>query len=121
MASMIFMVADLCHVVFTCFQGEKAKRRHAKTRQMVTFRVFAWRPFAPPHERTTLVMRRLFASCLSYLCLAGRKVTMRKHEKVTIWRVFAWRPFVCAFIYTLVAISRCCCLYSSRNSFVLMS
>ena len=23
----------------------------------------------------------------------GRKVAMRKHEKVTIWRVFAWRPF----------------------------
>ena len=38
-------------------------------------------------------MRRLFASCLSYLCLAGRKVATRKPTKITIWRVFAWRPF----------------------------
>ena len=30
---------------------------------------------------------------VSYLRLAGRKVAMRKHEKVTMWRVFAWRPF----------------------------
>ena len=32
------MVADLCHVVLSCFRGEKAKRRHAKTRLMATFR-----------------------------------------------------------------------------------
>jgi len=57
------------------------------------FRVFAWRPFAPPHESTTLFMRRLFASCLSYLCLARRKFATRKPAKITIWCVFAWRPF----------------------------
>jgi len=59
---------------------------------MVTCSCFPWRPFAPPHESTTLFMRRLFASCLSYLCLAGRKVATRKPAKITIWRVFAWRP-----------------------------
>ena len=30
---------------------------------------------------------------MSYFRVAGRKVAMRKHEKVTIWRVFAWRLF----------------------------
>ena len=43
------MVADLCHVVLSCFRGEKAKGRHAKTRQMVTFscfRVATFRLFA---------------------------------------------------------------------------
>ena len=72
-----------------------AKRRKGDTRKPTKwwiFRVFAWRPFAPPHESTTLFMRRLFVSCLSYLCLAGRKVAMRKHEIVIIWRAFAWRP-----------------------------
>ena len=34
------MVADLCHVVLSCFRGEKAKKRHAKTRQIVTFSCF---------------------------------------------------------------------------------
>jgi len=44
------MVADLCHVVLTCFRGENAKGRHAKTRQMVIlagFRMSTFRPFAP--------------------------------------------------------------------------
>jgi len=30
---------------------------------------------------------------VSYFRVAGRKVAMQKHEKVTIWRVFAWRLF----------------------------
>ena len=73
-----------------------AKRRKGATRKHYKwwlFRVFAWRPFAPPHESTTLFMRRIFASSLSYLCLAGRKVATWKPAKITIWRVFAWRPF----------------------------
>jgi len=73
-----------------------AKRRKVATRKPAKwslFRVFAWRPFAPPHESTKLFMFRLFASSLSYLCLAGRKVATRKHEKVTMFRLFAWRPF----------------------------
>jgi len=76
--------------VFGAKRRKGATRKHAK---WSLFRVFAWWPFAPPHESTTLFMFRLFASCLSYLRLAGRKVATRKHEKVTMWRVFAWRPF----------------------------
>ena len=41
------MVADLCHVVLSPFRGEKAKRRHAKTRQMVTFSCFRMATFHP--------------------------------------------------------------------------
>jgi len=75
-----FMVADLCNVLLSCFRGEKAKKN------------FAWRPFASPHGSTRHSMRCIYGYCLSYLCLAGRKVAMRKPAKITIWRVFAWRP-----------------------------
>ena len=71
-------------------------------------RTFVWRGERSPCENTKkspfgvaflppvcriFAWRRLFASCLSYLCLAGRKVATRKPAKITIWRVFAWRPF----------------------------
>jgi len=67
----------------------------AKTRKGATwkpakwwlFRVFAWRLFALPHESTWHSMRCIFGYCLSYLCLAGRKVAMQKPAKITIWRV----------------------------------
>ena len=45
------MVADLCHVVLSCFRGEKAKRRHAKTRQMVIFFVFSHGDLSPRHTK----------------------------------------------------------------------
>jgi len=45
------------------------------------FRVFEWRPFAPPHESTRHFMRCVFGYCLSYLCMAGRKVSMREPAK----------------------------------------
>ena len=48
------MVADLCHFVLSCFRGEKAKRRHAKTRQMVTvscFRMATFRPATRKREK----------------------------------------------------------------------
>ena len=41
------MVADLCHVVLSCFRGEKAKKRHAKNRQMMTFSCFRMATFRP--------------------------------------------------------------------------
>ena len=41
------MVADLCHVVLSCFRGEKAKKRHAKTRQIVTFSCFRMATYRP--------------------------------------------------------------------------
>ena len=72
------------------FSGENAKGRHAKTRQFG--RVFAWRPFASPGKDTTNSSRKHNAWNVAYFHVAGRKVAMRKHKKVTIWRVFAWRP-----------------------------
>ena len=61
-----------------------AKRRTGATRKPAKwwlFRVFAWRPFAPPHEGTRHSMRCVFGYCFSYLCLAGRKVAMQKPAK----------------------------------------
>jgi len=66
-----------------------AKSRKGATRKPAKWwlvRVFAWRPFAPPHESTRHLMRCVFGYCLSYLCLARRKVAMRKPAKITIWR-----------------------------------
>jgi len=73
------MVADLCHVVLSCFRGEK--RRHAKTRQMVTFVCFCMATFRLATQKYDTFMRRLFASCLSYLFLARQKVATRKPAK----------------------------------------
>jgi len=73
-----------------------AKRRKGATRNPAKwwlFRVFAWRPFAPPHDSSRHSMRCVFGYCLSYLSLARRKVAMRKPDKIIFWRVFAWRPF----------------------------
>jgi len=73
-----------------------AKRRKVATRKPAKwwlFRVFAWRTFAPPHGSTRHSMRCVFVYCLSYLCLARRKVAMRKPAKiknrVATFRVFA--------------------------------
>jgi len=81
----------------SCF---RLATRHAKMRKwknkittLKTWRVIAWRPFAPPGENTTNSTRKRDAWYVAYFRVAGRKVAMRKNEKVTIWRVFAWRPF----------------------------
>jgi len=58
-----------------------AKRRKGATRKPAKwwpFRVFAWRPFAPPHESTRHSMRCVFVYFFSYLCLSERKVAKRK-------------------------------------------
>jgi len=63
-----------------------AKTQKVDTRKPVKwwlFRVFAWRPFAPPHESTRHSMRCVFGYCWSYLCLARRKVAIRKPDKIT--------------------------------------
>jgi len=73
--------------LFVAWRGERSPRENPPNC------VFAWRPFAPPHESTRHSMRCVFGYCLSYLCLAERKVAMRKPAKITIWRVFAWQPF----------------------------
>ena len=68
--SPLSMVADLCHVVLSCFRGEKAKRRHAKIRQMVTF-VFSHGNLSPRHTKVR-----------HFLCVAF------SHP---VCRIFAWR------------------------------
>ena len=84
----------LINVSYLRLTGRKVATR--KPAKWWLFRVFAWRPFAPPHESTRLSIRCVYGYCLSYLCLGegGRKVAMRKPDKITIWRVFAWRLFV---------------------------
>ena len=110
----IVMVADLCHVVLSCFRGEKAKMRNTKTRQMVICSCFCMTTFRPatrkydsfhaspfrllfvvslPGEAKGRYAKNTkrspfggfsrgdlscFRSCLSYLCMAGRKVATRK-------------------------------------------
>jgi len=90
------MVADLCHVVYACFRGINAKRRHAKTRKWWLVRVFAWRFFAPPQESTPLSMRCVFAYCLSYRCLApgakSRQAKIRQNHNLAGFRVATFRP-----------------------------
>jgi len=54
------------------FSGRKCERSHGKD--------------------TTNSSRKRNTWNVAYFRVAGRKVAMRKHEKVTIWRVFAWRP-----------------------------
>ena len=84
----LHIVADLCHVVLSCFRGEKAKRRHAKTRQMVTLSCFR---MATLHPAT----RKYDTSCVAFLPLfvvsvPGGAKRARKPAQITILCVFAW-------------------------------
>ena len=85
----------ICAMSYYCVFG--AKRRKGATRKPAKwwlFRVFAWRPFAPPHESTTLFMRRLFVSCLSYLGGAkGRNAKTRHNHLLAGFRVATFRVF----------------------------
>jgi len=88
------MVADLCHFVLSCFRGEKAKGRHAKTRQMVTFSCFRMTTFRPATRKYDIFHIRLFDSCLSYLLggAKGRHAKTRKRHNVEGFRVATFRP-----------------------------
>jgi len=68
------MVADKCHVVLSCFWGEKAPRENPPNGN---FFVFSHGGRSPRHTKV-----RHF-SCVAF----------SPHVKTTIWRVFAWRPF----------------------------
>jgi len=78
---------------FSGFSRGDLSPRQAKTQKGATrkpaiwllFRVFAWRPFAQPHESTRYSMRCVFGYCLSYLCLATRKHAYTTwHKSATI-------------------------------------
>jgi len=89
------MVADMCHFVLSCFRGEKAKRRHAKIRQMVTcFRMatfrHATRKYATFHA---LRFRLLFVVSLPGEAKGSHAKTRQNHHlagfRVATFRVFA--------------------------------
>jgi len=77
-------------IVFSGRKGEKAPRENSPN---VDFFVFSHGDLSPRNAKIRHFMPRLFASCLSYLCLAGRKVATRKPANWWLFRVFAWRPF----------------------------
>jgi len=66
----------------TTNRGENAKGRHAKTRQMMIFLCFRMATFRPA-TRKYATFHALRCFCLSYLCLARRKVAMQKPDKIT--------------------------------------
>jgi len=85
------MVADLCHVVISCFRGEKAPRENPPKGD---FFVFSHGDLSPRHTKV-----RHF-SCVAFSPLVcrifarrGERSPREKHAKITYWRVFAWRPF----------------------------
>jgi len=62
----------------------------------VPFRIIVfsvWKGEKAPHENPPNGDFLCFWLLFVVLCLAGRKVAMRKPAKITIWGVFAWRPF----------------------------
>ena len=81
--------APVCRIF--AWQGERLPRKNMPNSYFGVF--FAWRPFAPPGKDTTNRRRKGDAWKVLYFRVAGRKVAMRNHEKVTIWRVFAWGLF----------------------------
>ena len=74
-------------------RGERSPCENTKTRQMVILAGFHLATFRPARQRYDKQEAKGDAWKVSYFCVAGRKIAMRKHEKVTIWRVFAWRLF----------------------------
>jgi len=79
----------LCHFVLSCFWGEKAKRCHAKTRQIVTFSCFRMATFRPATQKYAtfhaLRFRLLFLASLPYGgCFVPCRINVfsgRKREK----------------------------------------
>jgi len=88
------MVANLCHFVLSCFRGEKAKRRHAKTRQMVTF-VFSHGDLSPRHTKVRGIPCVAFSATVKFVLslpgeAKGRHAKTRQNHHLA---GFAWRPF----------------------------
>jgi len=88
------IVAVLCHVVLSCFRGEKAKGRHAKTRQMVTFSCFRMATFRSATRKYdnfhVSPFRLLFVVSLPGGA-KGRHAKTRKSHHVTGFRVATFR------------------------------
>jgi len=77
-------VADLCYSYTRVFGAKTRKVATRKPTKWWFCRVVAWLPFASPGKDTTISSRRRNACNIAYFRVAGRKVAMRKHEKVII-------------------------------------
>jgi len=90
------MVADLCHVVKASFRGENTKRRHAKTRQMVTFSCFRMAIFRPATRKYAtfyaLRFRLLFVVSLPGGA-KGRHAKTRQNHHLAGFRMATFRVF----------------------------
>jgi len=90
------MVADLCHVVLSCFRGEKAKKRHAKTRQIVTFSCFRMATYRPATRKYDTFhaspFRLLFVVSLPGEA-KGRHAKTRQNHLLAGFRVATFRVF----------------------------
>jgi len=89
------MVADLCRVVLSCFRCEKAKRRQAKTRQMVTFSCFRMATFRPVTRKYNTFhaspFRLLFVVYLPGGA-KGRHAKTRQMVTFSCFRMATFRP-----------------------------
>lgn len=116
------MVADLCHVVWACFQGENAKIDHAKKCHISHIACFCMTNLLPSYAKPWQIYGKkhniIHVTSLPSVCHAfafltcqakkekskitvfwlgqvkWRKVATRTHTKTTVWQVFVWRPFV---------------------------
>jgi len=87
-----FMVADLCHVVLSSFRGEKAKRRHATTRQMVTFSCFRVTTFSRKNDTFHASPFRLLFVVSLPGGAKGRHAQTRQNHHLECFRVTTFRP-----------------------------
>jgi len=72
-----------------------AKRRTGATRRPAKWwlRVFAWRPFAPPHESTTLFIVAFSPPVRRIFAWRGERSPCENQLKSPFGGFFAWRPF----------------------------
>ena len=81
----------ICAMSYKRVFGAKTRKvAMRKTAKWWFWRVFAWRPFAPPGKDTTNSSRKRNLECRVLSC-SGAKGRHAKTRKITNWRVFAWR------------------------------
>jgi len=88
------MVADLYHFVLSCFRGEKAKRCHAKTRQLVTFSCFRMATFRPATRKYDTFHAspfRLLLVVSLHSGAKGRQAKPRQNHHLAGFRVATFR------------------------------
>ena len=89
----VSMVADLCRVVLSCFRCEKAKRRHAKTRPMVTFSCFPMATFRPVTRKYDTFLASPFRLLFVVSLPGGAKGRHAKTRQMVTFSCFRMRSF----------------------------